>query len=81
MSVCLLVPGVCVGPHTTDINECASDSTCDQVCNNNEGSYTCSCRSGYELITDGGRDCTGELFHPCVYVCCVHVHVCVSVCV
>ena len=34
----------------TDVDECLVDNgRCDQVCNNFEESYSCSCRSGYEL--------------------------------
>ena len=44
---------------TIDQNECESGShSCDQVCINTEGSYTCSCRSGYELGSDG-ESCIG----------------------
>ena len=37
-----------------DIDECSSSSTneCDHVCTNTEGSYTCSCNSGYTLKAD-----------------------------
>ena len=55
-------------PYTADIDECDSSSTCHQDCNNNEGSYTCSCFSGYELLTDG-RNCIGLCVHVCVCVC------------
>lgn len=45
-----------------DFDECQSTEThlCDHVCNNNVGSYTCSCREGYELGADG-TTCTGTL--------------------
>ena len=38
-----------------DINECLNDTVnnCDQLCNNNAGSYTCSCMIGYALDDDG----------------------------
>ena len=42
----------CVYIHTsifTDINEC-NTNPCDQVCNNEPGTYSCSCRSGFEKI-------------------------------
>ena len=46
---------------SSDINECASSSTnnCAQLCNNNAGSYTCSCRTGYALNRNG-RTCDGN---------------------
>ena len=43
-----------------DVDECSSSSTndCDHVCTNTEGSFTCSCNSGYTLSNDG-RSCNG----------------------
>ena len=42
-----------------DINECSEEShNCDQTCSNTVGSFTCSCRSGYTLDSDGRR-CNG----------------------
>nr|XP_054762095.1 fibrillin-1-like [Lytechinus pictus] len=37
-----------------DFNECAKNDTndCDQICENNLGSYTCSCEPGYRLGLD-----------------------------
>lgn len=44
----------------TDIDECAIDiDPCEQMCNNNYGSYSCSCYTGYYL-EDNGLNCTGE---------------------
>ena len=43
-----------------DIDECVEDTDgCAQVCSNTEGSYVCSCNSGYRLASDG-RWCTGK---------------------
>ena len=43
----------------TDIDECDGDvHGCSDICNNNEGSYTCACESGYQLENDE-RTCTG----------------------
>ena len=41
-----------------DIDECASDNGgCDQNCHNNNGSYTCSCNTGY--ASSGFHGCVG----------------------
>ena len=40
-----------------DINECAGNiDDCAQVCNNTDGSFQCSCNSGYSLSSNG-RSC------------------------
>ena len=37
-----------------DIDECATrQGICDQLCNNTDGSYICTCKRGYELSDDG----------------------------
>ena len=37
-----------------DIDECAADTDgCDQGCTNTDGSFECSCNSGYTLSGDG----------------------------
>ena len=43
-----------------DINECSSSSlnNCQQLCVNTVGSYSCQCRPGYRLNSDG-RTCVG----------------------
>ena len=44
-----------------DINECIfSNGDCNHDCTNIPGSYSCSCRAGYILNTDG-HNCSGEL--------------------
>ncbi|XP_070570968.1 multiple epidermal growth factor-like domains protein 6 [Ptychodera flava] len=59
--------GTCVAPDTcecppgysdttcsTDVNECDHDNGgCDQACVNTDGSYYCTCRSGFTLTLDG----------------------------
>lgn len=38
----------------SDINECNENiDACDHLCSNTVGSYTCSCRSGYRLASNG----------------------------
>ena len=44
-----------VGSHYNfaDADECAAGTdTCDQICLNTMGSYTCSCNTGYTLNSD-----------------------------
>ena len=44
----------------TDINECAVlNGNCSQICTNRNGSYSCSCYAGYQLLADK-RSCNGE---------------------
>ena len=44
-----------------DINECSLDiDGCEHNCNNNIGSFVCSCNTGYTLTSDG-KNCNGEL--------------------
>ncbi|XP_078611122.1 epidermal growth factor-like protein 7 isoform X1 [Branchiostoma floridae x Branchiostoma japonicum] len=43
----------------TDIDECAANiHGCDHICTNTRGSFVCSCRPGYSLMSDG-RLCQG----------------------
>ena len=49
-----------------DINECTNgDNQCDQVCTNQNGSYSCSCNHGYVLLSDQ-RSCKGTIEHCCL---------------
>lgn len=44
----------------SDIDECTIENGgCETFCTNSEGSYECSCHSGYALMPDQ-RSCTGE---------------------
>ena len=36
----------------TDIDECDDLTACEQNCINNDGSYVCTCNTGYVLTTD-----------------------------
>lgn len=43
-----------------DVDECTDDvDNCDQLCDNTEGSFVCSCTEGFELDVDG-LTCNGE---------------------
>ena len=41
-----------------DINECKTGNPCEQLCNNTEGSFACSCRPGYQI--KNSSQCEGE---------------------
>ena len=42
-----------------DVNECAEDTdNCAQICTDTDGSYVCSCASGY-LLTNDSHACDG----------------------
>ena len=44
-----------------DIDECTADThNCDQVCLDHDGTFSCSCNSGYELDGDG-TTCNGMM--------------------
>lgn len=64
---------------TTDIDECANpeanDCETNAVCNNTEGSYSCSCVSGYK---GDGKNCTGNRFFQLSKMpnCCLNVPYC-----
>ncbi|CAD5113843.1 DgyrCDS3004 [Dimorphilus gyrociliatus] len=42
-----------------DINECEDDNPCDQICDNLEGHYKCSCKPGYTIDHKTGT-CTSS---------------------
>ena len=55
LAINLLIRYICI-----DIDECAlSIDGCQYICNNNAGSFVCSCNTGYALASDD-RDCFGE---------------------
>lgn len=44
-----------------DIDECdLSLDGCSQICNNNNGSYTCACSDGFVLDPADNATCNGE---------------------
>ena len=55
--MCSIVNVIIIIP---DVDECLDDP-CSQLCNNTEGSFDCSCMSGYELLEDG-RTCEGNKY-------------------
>ena len=52
----------------SDVNECsAATHECSHICENTDGSYTCSCREGYSLNDDGQTcfpSCNGNFTEP-----------------
>ncbi|XP_052081717.1 uncharacterized protein LOC127719541 isoform X3 [Mytilus californianus] len=51
-NTCVCAPGF-GGPQCADVNECQLGThTCQQLCTNTFGSFTCSCRTGYTLNSD-----------------------------
>lgn len=59
---------VVFGP-PSDIDECTIENGgCETFCTNSEGSYECSCHSGYALLPDQ-RSCTGENDVPSPSTC------------
>ena len=47
-----------LSPIFSDIKECEQDNGgCDHICTESEGSFQCSCRSGFNLESDG-RSCS-----------------------
>ena len=46
--------------YLSDVNECTGyNGGCEHTCINSEGSYSCSCKSGYSLNSNG-RNCSGK---------------------
>ena len=45
--------------YCVDINECEGYNDCHHTCINTEGSYYCSCDTGFSLSADN-RSCTGN---------------------
>ena len=48
--------------HHTDIDECALEiDGCEHICNNDFGSFFCSCNGGYSLAPDS-KYCIRECY-------------------
>ena len=43
-----------------DIDECKNSETCEEVCVNYPGDYTCACREGRSLMADE-KHCEGKI--------------------
>ena len=44
--------------YVPDVDECL-ENPCGQLCTNTDGSFDCSCMSGYEILDDG-HTCEGK---------------------
>ena len=52
---------------TSDVNECNDNNgDCEHTCINSEGSYSCSCNSGYSLDSNE-RYCSGKYMFELAY--------------
>ena len=46
-----------------DLNECIEGlDDCSQTCTNTDGGFTCSCESGYQLLSDN-KTCEGKMLN------------------
>ena len=44
-----------------DLNECEMETDeCQQLCRNNNGSYSCDCNDGFYLDTNDNRSCLSK---------------------
>lgn len=50
-----------------DVDECATmNGGCDDLCTNDDGSFSCSCTSSGFMLGADGRSCEGKNFLACV---------------
>ncbi|XP_052807791.1 uncharacterized protein LOC128236745 isoform X3 [Mya arenaria] len=62
------------GARCQDIDECADTNSCEQICTNAEGSFICSCKSGYRPESSDLTKCVDnnecdEATHNCSHIC------------
>ncbi|XP_052809767.1 uncharacterized protein LOC128238182 isoform X2 [Mya arenaria] len=62
------------GARCQDLNECADTNSCEQICINTEGSFFCSCNSGYRAESSDLKKCVDinecdEATHNCSHIC------------
>ncbi|WAR07528.1 MLP-like protein [Mya arenaria] len=62
------------GARCQDIDECADTNSCEQICINTEGSFICSCKSGYRAESSDLKKCVDinecdEATHNCSHIC------------
>lgn len=49
---------------SSDIDECVEETdNCEQICTNTAGRFSCSCHTGYRLMTNQ-HGCEGVMFSP-----------------
>ncbi len=78
------------------MNECSKNSSnsCEQVCVNTPGSYTCRCQTGHRINSSNGMTCEGEphaasdiaivtvmVAHAEIHECDENIHVCEQICI
>ncbi|XP_052809176.1 fibrillin-2-like [Mya arenaria] len=62
------------GARCQDIDECGDTNSCEQICINTEGSFICSCKSGYRVESSDLKKCVDinecdEATHNCSHIC------------
>ena len=67
----LVIILLCVCVCVADINECNSNNGgCEQICTNMDGSFSCSCLSGF--IQNSSYNCTGQKYVHLICSACAY---------
>ncbi|KAH9488617.1 hypothetical protein Btru_061290 [Bulinus truncatus] len=71
---CICISGWTGSDCSTDVDECQKPDSCprDQICRNTNGSFTCSCPSGYNLINGNCTnidECASFALNDCDQIC------------